>query len=194
MEERLEDDYNFRWCKFSDKLLIDLLSIKSTFQANDLCHFCEQTNSINYTPEEYMTNIRLALDKLYNASIPRMLINLVLPPDVRGLREYGQDTGVCQTLLKRICPCAVFPTTEQAETLNDYIPRYQELLRNLTASGRYDLRDDFTVVIQPFMSKNQLPYKSNDKIDFSYLSPDCFHFSGKIIFLSYESFEFREYF
>lgn len=127
-----------------------------------------------------MTNIRLALDRLYNASIPRMLINLVLPADIRGFQEYNHDMFVCQTLLKKICPCATGSSTDQAETLDSYIPRYQELLRNLTSSGRYDSRDDFTIVIQPFMSKTQLPFKSNQTIDFSYLSPDCFHFSGKL--------------
>ena len=128
-----------------------------------------------------MTNIRLALDRLYNASIPRMLINLVLPPDIRGYQEYSNDMPVCQMLLKKICPCTALLTTEQAGTLDSYTSQYQELLRNLTVSGRYDTRDDFAVVIQPFMSKTQLPLKSNQTIDVSYLSPDCFHFSGKLI-------------
>ncbi len=125
------------------------------------------------------------MDRLYNASIPRTLINLVLPPDIRGFKEFNNDSYICQTLLQKICPCAAFPTEEQAKILDDYIPRYQELLKNLTNSGRYDDRDDFTVVIQPFMAKTQLPYQNNGTIDFSYLSPDCFHFSGK--FLSFFS-------
>ena len=130
-----------------------------------------------------MTNIRLALDRLYNASIPRMLINLVLPPDIRGFQEYNNDMPVCHTLLKKICPCTAAYTVDQAETLDNYIPQYQQLLRNLTSSKRYDSRDDFTIVIQPFMSKTQLPFKSNQTVDFSYLSPDCFHFSGKPSFV-----------
>jgi phospholipase B1 len=127
-------------------------------------------------------NIRLALDKLYNVSIPRTLINLVLSFDVRGFKEYTNDSYICQTLLQKICPCAAFPTVEQTKILDDYIPRYQELLENLINSGRYDNRDDFTVVIQPFMTKTQLPIQNNRTIDFSYLSPDCFHFSGEYLF------------
>ncbi len=72
---------------------------------------------------------------------------------------------------------------EQAKILNDYIRRYQHGLKNLTDSGRYEGRNDFTVVIQPFMAKTKLSYKDdNHTIDFSYFAPDCFHFSGKFSF------------
>jgi len=81
--------------------------------------------------------------------------------------------------IKKTCPCAAFPTPDQAKTLDDYIPRYQQILIDLIDSGRYDGRDDFTVVFQPFMAKTQLPRKDNHQIDFSYFAPDCFHFSGK---------------
>jgi phospholipase B1 len=161
-----------------------ILKIRFIFQANDLCHFCDNSDENSSTPEQYQENIRVALDKLYNASIPRTLINLVLPPDVRGFKEYTNNNSICQTFLQNICPCAAFPTTEQAKKLDDYILRYQELLENLTNSGRYDGRDDFTVVIQPFMAKTQLPIQDNRTIDFSYLSPDCFHFSGEYLFFS----------
>ena len=122
------------------------------------------------------------MDKLYNASIPRTLVNLVLPPDVRGFKESVNNNSICQAFLQKICPCAAFPTTEQAKILDDYIAKYQELLENLINSGQYDGRDDFTVVIQPFMAKTRLPIQNNDTIDYSYLSPDCFHFSGKYLF------------
>jgi len=130
-----------------------------------------------------MTYVRDTLDKLYNASIPRILINLVLAPDVRGIKHFNNGSYICRTLLKRICPCAASPTAEQAKILDDYIPQYHQVLLNLINSGRYEERDDFTVVIQPFMTKTKLPYKDNNTIDFSYFAPDCFHYSGKLIFL-----------
>eukprot|EP00731_Ephydatia_muelleri_P038255 Em0695g1a len=51
-------------------------------------------------------------------------------------------------------------------------------LENLISSGKYDTSDDFTVVIQPFPSGIELPYK-NGEPDKSYFAPDCFHFSTK---------------
>lgn len=183
MQIELENDYNLCWCKYYDHCWYIHRTSLSTFQATDLCHFCEESDGHSYTPEQFVSNIRLALDRLYNASIPRMLINLVLPADIRGYQEYSSDMSVCQTLLKKTCPCMNLLTTDQAETLDRYTTQYQELLRNLISSGRYETRDDFTVVVQPFMSKSQLPLKSNQTIDLSYLSPDCFHFSGKLIFV-----------
>ncbi len=82
---------------------------------------------------------------------------------------------------KRTCPCAAYPTSEQAKILDDYVDRYQNILIDLVNTSRYDGRDDFTVVIQPFFAKTQLAHKDDHTIDFSYFAPDCFHFSGKLI-------------
>lgn len=144
-----------------------------------MCSFCEEGDGNGNRPEQFLTNVRDALDKLYNAPMPRTLVNMVLVLDVRQVQQLNSGGFVCQVLHKRTCPCAAFPTDDQAKALNDYIPRYQQLITELVSSGRYDGRDDFTVVVQPFMSKTQLPYKSDHTIDFSYFAPDCFHFSGK---------------
>jgi phospholipase B1 len=49
----------------------------------------------------------------------------------------------------------------------------------LVDSGRYDTNDQFTVVVQPFMTQMAPPTLSNGKPDYSYFAPDCFHFSAK---------------
>lgn len=50
-------------------------------------------------------------------------------------------------------------------------------------SGRYDQRDDFTVVIQPFIKLFNAPddpvRRYDEVIDISYITHDCFHFSQK---------------
>jgi len=118
---------------------------------------------------------------LYNANLPRTLVNLVLVLDVRPVKELAKGNFVCGLLHKYACPCAAFPTEEQEKILNEWIPQYQQGLIDLVNTGRYDGRDDFTVVVQPFMAKTQPPRKA-EKIDFSYFAPDCFHFSGKFYF------------
>jgi phospholipase B1 len=129
-----------------------------------------------------MGYIRDALDILYNAPLPRTLVNLVLVLDARNVKTLNAGGFICQTLHKKTCPCAAFPTPDQAKTLDEYVPRYHQILIDLVDSGRYDGRDDFTVVIQPFLAKTQIPFKDNHKVDFSYFAPDCFHFSGKSIY------------
>lgn len=44
---------------------------------------------------------------------------------------------------------------------------------------RYDTRDDFTVVLQPFFDHTIIPRKPDGSVDRSFFAPDCFHFSGK---------------
>lgn len=112
-------------------------------------------------------------------------MNLVLVLDVRSVRELN-DGFVCSTLHRRTCPCAAFPDEKEKETLDQWIPQYHQYLLDLIYSGIYDQRDDFTVVIQPFMSKTKLPRTFDGQPDLSYFAPDCFHFSGKqIIFHSF---------
>ncbi|XP_030874275.1 phospholipase B1, membrane-associated-like [Leptonychotes weddellii] len=49
----------------------------------------------------------------------------------------------------------------------------------LVENGRYDTREDFTVVVQPFFEKVDMPKTSAGLPDSSFFAPDCFHFSGK---------------
>ncbi|UJR11322.1 hypothetical protein I4U23_015503 [Adineta vaga] len=143
---------------------------------NDLCDFC--TDMEKHDPANYIGWIRDTLDRLYNANLPRTLVNVVLILDVRPVRELKDGNFVCKILHKSVCPCAAYPTEDQEKTLSEWIPQYQQGVVDLINSGRYDGRDDFTVVVQPFLSQTTPPRKAN-KIDFSYFAPDCFHFSAK---------------
>jgi len=44
---------------------------------------------------------------------------------------------------------------------------------------RYRVKEDFAIVLQPFLSKSRIPKLLNGKTDFSYVSTDCFHFSQR---------------
>lgn len=139
---------------------------------------CQDDHANLHTPEQYVNDIRNALDKLFNASLPRTLINVVPAFDVRTLRPLIYDNYVCEKLHQQICPCTSISRKKQAKILNDYVKQYHKLLFDLIHSGRYDQRDDFTVVYQPFMAGFKLPAGDIDDINLSYFAPDCFHFSG----------------
>ncbi|CAF3893221.1 unnamed protein product [Rotaria sp. Silwood1] len=151
---------------------LNVVSVK----ANDLCDFCEE--SMEYDPAHYVERVRVALDQLYNANLPRTLINLVPVLNVSFSKELKDGNIVCGLLQKSSCPCAAYPTQGQEDILKDWIPGYQQGLLNLVNTSHYDGREDFTVVVQPFFIHTEPPRK-NGKIDFSYFAPDCFHLSGK---------------
>lgn len=146
-------------------------------KGNDLCDFC--SDLVKHDPANFIGWVRDTLDRLYNANLPRTLVNLVLVLDVRAVKELKDGNIVCGLLHKFVCKCAAYPTEEQENILSQWIPQYQQGLVDLVNSGRYDGRDDFTVVVQPFLAHTQPPRKK-EKVDFSYFAPDCFHFSGML--------------
>jgi len=59
------------------------------------------------------------------------------------------------------------------------IQEYNQKIFDLVAHGKYETRDDFTVVIQPFLRNTTYPKQKNGQPDWSFFAPDCFHFSAK---------------
>ena len=58
------------------------------------------------------------------------------------------------------CRCAAYPANSEAETeLNAETQKYRDVLEELVNTGRYDTKDDFTVIIQPFFSNTYPPKK-----------------------------------
>lgn len=54
------------------------------------------------------------------------------------------------------CRCGAFPGDNKDE-LKALVIQYQNGLEDLVDSGRYETRDDFTVVNQPFLSETKIP-------------------------------------
>ncbi|XP_059501170.1 phospholipase B1, membrane-associated isoform X2 [Stegostoma tigrinum] len=147
---------------------------------NDLCEFCKDPSK--YSPENFINNIRNALDMLHN-EVPRAFVNLVTVLNILPLRELFTDSSVkCpRFLLTLLCNCVITPQDNsiQLEKLQILNREYQERTHKLVESGRYDTREDFTVVIQPFLQNIEIPRDKNGLPDKTYFSPDCFHFSLK---------------
>ncbi|KAM6280429.1 phospholipase B1, membrane-associated [Porphyrio hochstetteri] len=147
---------------------------------NDLCKFCD--NPERYSPENYTYNLQTALDMLHE-EVPRAFVNLVTLLSIASLRElHTSQNSTCPKLLMRIlCPCVLNAkdNSNELKKLIYFNRRYQERTRQLVESGRYDTRDDFTVVMQPFLTNVNMPKTQEGLPDSSYFAPDCFHFSQK---------------
>ncbi|XP_064504502.1 phospholipase B1, membrane-associated [Pseudopipra pipra] len=147
---------------------------------NDLCRLCE--DPAHHSPENYTYNIQIALDLLHE-EVPRAYVNLVTILPIASLRElHAWTNNSCPKRLMRIlCPCVITPedNSNDLKMLIYFNRRYQERTRQLVESGRYDTKDDFTVVMQPFLTNMDMPKTQEGWPDDSYFAPDCFHFSQK---------------
>ncbi|XP_013799269.2 phospholipase B1, membrane-associated [Apteryx mantelli] len=147
---------------------------------NDLCKFC--SDPVHYSPENYTHNIQIALDMLHR-EVPRAFVNLVSVLSIASLQElYAEKSISCPRLIMRsLCPCVLNYDVNSTEfnMLVSFNKKYQERTRQLVESGRYDTKEDFTVVLQPFMMNVNVPKTQEGLPDSSYFAPDCFHFSQK---------------
>nr|XP_019590876.1 PREDICTED: phospholipase B1, membrane-associated isoform X2 [Rhinolophus sinicus] len=147
---------------------------------NDLCDFCN--DPVHYSPQNFTDNIQKALDVLH-AEVPRAFVNLVEVVEIVKLRElYLEKKVSCpRLLLRKLCPCVVKFDDNSTElaSLIEINRKYQERTHHMIESGRYDTREDFTVVVQPFFENVNLPKTSEGLPDSTFFAPDCFHFSKK---------------
>jgi len=143
---------------------------------NDLCDYCNDEEE--FSPEKYEENIQTALDYLHN-HVPRAFVNLVEVINIEIAKELASGL-LCQAVHIYACNCASNPRNKEAEEkLTAAKNSYRQATLRLATSGRYDTRDDFTVVLQPFYRNTQLPRTAHGGVDYSYFASDCFHYSEK---------------
>ncbi len=141
---------------------------------NDLTRICD--GEAKHSPENYVKDIQAGLDILHD-EMPRTLVNLVSILNVMDLKDMNKGLA-CSALHSG--NSAAYPCTPQTEQqLLNYTSEYRRLTDELIDSGRYDTREDFSAVVQPFMKDFKAPRLPNGQVDFSYFAPDCFHFSAK---------------
>jgi len=169
------------------RMLVDKLKAMPNYQhewklvtlfigGNDGCRACK--NWDYYHQDNYVHHIQQALDILHD-NLPKTLVNLV---PVLDISLVGQLTSglFCSTLHNRFCSCGAYPDGPQAlQEIQLLIKKYQAGVESLVNSGKYDNRDDFTVVIQPFLKDMTIPLTPFGRPDYTYFAPDCFHFSTK---------------
>ncbi|XP_071162876.1 phospholipase B1, membrane-associated-like [Mytilus edulis] len=139
---------------------------------NDLCDYCGDRPE--YTVEKYIGYITEALD-IFHKEVPKAFVNVVEVLDIGNVPLLNENL-VCDTLHYFTCRCGAFPGDNKDE-LKALVIQYQNGLEDLVDSGRYDTRDDFTVVNQPFLSETKIPVNDDNSTDLDYFAPDCFHFS-----------------
>lgn len=141
---------------------------------NDACDYFDGDKDGN-NPDKYIEGVKKAID-VFHASVPRVFVNLVEVLDLSILPDLSKGL-VCPLLHRYLCKNIASGNDNAGVKL--LIQEYNQKIFDLVSSGKYESRDDFTVVIQPFFRNTTYPKQSNGQPDWSFFAPDCFHFSAK---------------
>ncbi|XP_053290008.1 phospholipase B1, membrane-associated [Pleuronectes platessa] len=143
---------------------------------NDICDYCK--DKILFSPDSFIRHITEALDMMMD-EIPRTIVNVVQILPMKPLRDVQRPTLGCQ-LQKSFCSCLVQPEENSTELkeLVEINSEFQRRLEKLLHSDRF-FKNDFAVVLQPYLENAQPPRLPDGTIDLSFFTADCFHFTVK---------------
>ncbi|XP_023203116.1 phospholipase B1, membrane-associated-like isoform X1 [Xiphophorus maculatus] len=144
----------------------------------DLCNYCYDQN--NLSPKNFSHNLMLTLDMLYE-EVPRVLVNLVDLMQMDVFKTVKKDTLGCSLQQSFSCHCVINPANNapEIEELKRINRNYQTEIKYLISGDRYDGKEDFAVVLQPFFHYSFIPQTGVGETDTSFFSVDCFHLSER---------------
>ncbi|XP_069700370.1 phospholipase B1, membrane-associated-like [Periplaneta americana] len=150
---------------------------------NDFCsHMCYMRNPSNEIKIHHNELVK-ALNYLRD-NMPRVIINLVAPPQLRALRDIPDFSSECYITHAYECPCLFgLLWKDKKESFTAIMSEVQNIDIQMSTKSEFNTKDDFAVVSHSYLRDTHIPTKTsksgNVGTDFNFLSEDCFHFSQR---------------
>ncbi|XP_036066569.1 phospholipase B1, membrane-associated [Oryzias melastigma] len=143
---------------------------------NDICDYCKDKTL--FSVDNFIHYMTVSLEMLMN-EVPRLIVNVVQILPMHPLREVQRPTPGC-LLQRSFCSCLTEPAagSPELQELMEVNLEFQKRLEKLLQSHRF-FRSDFAVVLQPFLKFADPPRLPNGRIDMTFFTHDCFHFTIK---------------
>ncbi|KAH8403033.1 hypothetical protein KR222_003484, partial [Zaprionus bogoriensis] len=147
---------------------------------NDLCSDMCHWNDPQVLLDQHAKDLRQAF-RLLRDNVPRLLINLIVVPNIMLTMKHMIGVPVQCYMVQRIaCHCLISDHITPAESRQrqETILRWQQIDLAIARLPEFQ-RKDFAIIAHPVVSNMTSPLLPDGKIDWRIFSHDCFHFSQR---------------
>ncbi|GMR39527.1 hypothetical protein PMAYCL1PPCAC_09722, partial [Pristionchus mayeri] len=142
---------------------------------NDVCSWCFRGDA--FDGDHYRDQLRTAIQYL-KENMPKTIVVLTGMIDVSLLRRVDRAHELCADIHTFECKCEGNATVTD-EALSGICHSYMDKTMELQDSGEFDTTDDFTLIIEPYLSTTTDIGRNPDGTpNMDFFAPDCFHFAA----------------
>ncbi|XP_057669436.1 phospholipase B1, membrane-associated-like [Diorhabda carinulata] len=141
---------------------------------SEICLLRNSYDSLKKHKEDLLIVLRYLRDNL-----PRTIVNLVPAPRLDVLFEMKNLPLKCYIVQNTVCSCIRgLLYKNMRKIMSDIMKKWQQVDLEVSNLPEFDL-EDFTVIGHTYTLNYSFPRTPQGKPDYTFLAPDCFHFSEK---------------
>ncbi|XP_034097638.2 phospholipase B1, membrane-associated [Drosophila albomicans] len=143
---------------------------------SDICFWRDPLLAVDQHERDLLKAFRLLRD-----NVPRLLINLIVVPNIQqSMRHISGVPTQCFIVHRIACNCLMSDriTAAQRKQRQETIQRWQQVDLAVARLPEFQ-RKDFAIIAHPIVSNMTTPLMPDGSTDWRLFSHDCFHFSQR---------------